>query len=382
MRPGITKKPLVLAASLILFVTTVVAVMVFWKNEQAAATVINPPSKEYSAKASPAQGPSYDVEKLAGGVIPMARMAAQLPIDEEGEIQTGAIIEQAPGPLIRIQLDEKARKSPTEVFKNGLVPSSASVGLRAGANAAAFSDTNTLGSVLQPVSDMYGAVIPKEVSETDKKEAFLAKHYDEFTLSHPHQAPPGRYVLGAGAVIPALMKEGIVSDLPGEVRAQVSQTVYDTSTGEEVLIPQGATLFGRYDAEVIYGQNRLLVAWHRLMYPDGSSRNLDVMSGADEAGAQGFEDQVNNHYLRIFGSATLLSVISAGTQLSQPQRSVLQQQDPGQTAAAALGQNLGGVATQMVNKNLSIKPTITIRPGYRFVVKVNKDITFEAPWRG
>ena len=70
------------------------------------------------------------------------------------------------------------------------------------------------------------------------------------------------------------MVTGINSDLPGNIIAQVSQNVFDTATGNHLLLPQGAKLFGVYDSRVIYGQERVLVAWNRVVFPDGSAVTL------------------------------------------------------------------------------------------------------------
>ena len=123
---------------------------------------------------------------------------------------------------------------------------------------------------------------------------------------------------------------------------QVSENVYDTATGRYILIPQGAKLVGTYDNSVTTGQERVLIAWTRIIYPDASSLDLGKMPGADEGGFAGFHDQVDDHFLKVFGNAILLSVVSAGVQLSQGnannQTSGLTTQ---QTIAAALGQQLG-----------------------------------------
>ena len=121
-----------------------------------------------------------------------------------------------------------------------------------------------------------------------------------------------QFELKTGAVIPGVMVTGSNSDLPGNIIAQVSQNVFDSATGKHLLLPQGAKLFGVYDSRVIYGQERVLVAWNRVVFPDGSSITLGAMPGSDMAGNAGYTDEVNNHYFRIFGSAVLMSLMSGG----------------------------------------------------------------------
>jgi type IV secretion system protein VirB10 len=103
------------------------------------------------------------------------------------------------------------------------------------------------------------------------------------------------------------------------------------------------------------------------------------MPGTDEGGFAGFTDQVNNHTLRIFGNALLMSVFSGGLQLSQGSSSANNGPTAQQTMSAALGQTLGQAATQMLQRDMAVQPTLEIRPGYRFNVMVIKDAALR-PW--
>lgn len=138
---------------------------------------------------------------------------------------------------------------------------------------------------------------------------------------------------------------------------------------------------GTYDSNVTLGQKRALVGWQRIIYPDGSSISLDRMPGADVGGYAGFNDKVNNHYWRIFGNGLLLSVFSAGIQLSQPQASNGENYSSSQIIAGALGQQMGQLGMQMAQRNMNIQPTLEIRPGYQFNVMVTKDIILPT-WTG
>lgn len=204
------------------------------------------------------------------------------------------------------------------------------------------------------------------------------------------QLPPrAPFVIQAGDVLPALMISEIDSLLPGQIVAQVSQNVYDTPTKTQLLIPQGTKLIGTYSSDVGYGQNALLVAWQRLGYPDGKTLDLGSMPGATGAGASGLTDLVNNHYVRLFGSALLMSAVTAGVTFSQqqaqgagiPGQVGIPQYNAGTAMSQALGQQLGQVTAQLIAKNLSIAPELTIRPGYRFNVVVLKDLVLPKPYQ-
>lgn len=200
------------------------------------------------------------------------------------------------------------------------------------------------------------------------------------------QAPRSPYVLRAGFVLPAVLISGINSDLPGQIMAQVSQDVFDTATGRWKLIPQGARLVGQYASELAYGQARVLVAWQRIIFPDGKALDIGAMPGADGAGRAGLQDQANHHYVRLFGAALLMSGVTAGIALSQQDApsSYPPYGSPATAASAmreALGQQLGQVTAQLIAKNMGIAPTLEIRPGYRFNVIVTQDMTFPRPYQ-
>lgn len=208
---------------------------------------------------------------------------------------------------------------------------------------------------------------------------------DRWLLDEQMTAPHSPYELRAGWVIPGVMISGINSDLPGQIVGQVSQDVYDTATGKYLLIPHGTRLVGTYSSDVAYGQEGVMIAWQRLVFPDGKSLDLSSMPGADMAGYSGFRDQTNNHYFRIFGNAFLLSGITAavGYSQSRDQNSNSTNQAPNMNSemSSALGQVFGQVIAQVVQKNLNIAPTLEIRPGYRFNVTVTKDLVFKKPYQ-
>jgi type IV secretory pathway VirB10-like protein len=204
---------------------------------------------------------------------------------------------------------------------------------------------------------------------------------DRWRLDSQPEAPRSPYELRAGFVIPATLISGINSELPGQLMAQVSQDVYDTPSGKHRLIPQGSRLVGTYTNDVAYGQSRILVVWQRIVFPDGKAMDIGAMPGADGAGYTGLKDQVNNHYIRLFGSAFLMSGVTAGIALSQPETRNFNARPTASSAMSeALGQQLGQVTAQLIARNLNIAPTLEIRPGYRFNVIVIKDMTFSKPY--
>jgi type IV secretion system protein VirB10 len=235
-----------------------------------------------------------------------------------------------------------------------------------------------------------GGVVPQlldgaadRVARNDLNQFARHGQGDRWRMDSKPEAPRTPYELRAGFVVPATMISGINSGLPGQIIAQVSQNVYDTPTGRHMLIPQGSRLVGSYSSDVAYGQERILVAWQRIVFPDGKAMDIGAMPGTDGAGYAGFQDEINNHYFRTFSSAFLMSGIIAGISLSQGSNNNNNgnTQRSSDALSEAMGQQFGTVIAQMVSKNLNVAPTLTIRPGYRFNVMVVKDLTFTKPYQ-
>lgn len=185
-------------------------------------------------------------------------------------------------------------------------------------------------------------------------------------------APSSAAVIQAGTVIPAALITGIRSDLPGQITAQVTQNIYDSPTGRLLLVPQGARLIGEYDSEVAAGQRRVLLAWHRLILPGGRSVRLDRQPGADAAGYAGIEDRVNNHWGRMLRAALVSSLLGVGTELAAGGEG-----DLVRALRSGLQDSTNEAGRRVVERELSVAPTLTVRPGFAFRVIVTRDLVFE-----
>ena len=217
-----------------------------------------------------------------------------------------------------------------------------------------------------------------------RKEAFLtsaaSRQTDDY-LRSVRTAPLSRYEIKAGWEIPAALEQNLNSDLPGELKALVTSNVYDTATGMYLLIPQGSRLIGEYDSRVSYGQDGVQVAWSRIVFPDASVIDLNGMVGLDAHGNAGLRGKVDRHYRRLLGFSVLTSMFTAAFAISQQRnQSVLVNPNPGQIAAGSVGQELSQTGSQITRRNLNVQPTIKVPAGYKFTVRVNRDILFEAPY--
>lgn len=191
------------------------------------------------------------------------------------------------------------------------------------------------------------------------------------------------YEIKAGTMLPAILETQIVSSHPGTIRALVREDVYDSITGEYLLIPRGSRLLGVYNSRVAWGDRRILAAFTRVIFPDGSSMSLPGETAVDGLGSSGLEDYVNNHYLRLFGNALLFSVITAGVTVStrDTDDDIFDTDvDVGDELNRAIGQNLAYIINQLTSRNLNVAPTLEIRPGFRFGIMATQDMAFPLPY--
>ncbi len=199
---------------------------------------------------------------------------------------------------------------------------------------------------------------------------FLDRPADRQTVSQSRlEAPASNHVLQAGSIIPAALITGIRSDLPGQVTAQVTEHVYDSPTGRILLIPQGSRLIGDYDADVTSGQRRVLLSWNRLILPDGRSIVLERQPVGDASGYAGLEDGVNFHWGGVLRAALVSTLLGVGSELGSGSDS-----DLARAVRRGSQDSVGRVGEQAVSRELNVRPTLTIRPGFPVRVLVTRDL--------
>lgn len=182
-------------------------------------------------------------------------------------------------------------------------------------------------------------------------------------------APSTGSIVQAGSIIPAALITGIRSDLPGMITAQVTENVYDSVTGRHLLIPQGSRLLGEYDSQVSLGQSRVLLAWTRLILPDGHSILLDRLPGTDAGGYAGLQDRVNHHWGGIFRAALISTLLSIGTEVGSAN-----DDDLVQAIRQGSSASIGRTGQDLVRQQMGIQPTLEIRPGFPLRVIVTRDL--------
>ena len=238
------------------------------------------------------------------------------------------------------------------------------------------SGQRTAGAPSSAMPGLAGLDLGGQPAAQDRHTAFLNGPVDRQTVAMDRiTAPASPYILQAGAVIPAAMMTGVHSDLPGQITAQVTENVYDSPTGSLLLIPQGTRIIGQYDAGVTFGQRRVLLVWNRLILPNGRSIVLERQPGADASGYAGLEDGVDYHWWDLMKAAGLSTLLGIGTELAtdDDERLIRAIRDGAQDTINQAGQ-------QIVQRQLQVAPTLTIRPGLPVRVIVTRDLVLE-PYR-
>ncbi|MFA6031906.1 MAG: TrbI/VirB10 family protein [Myxococcota bacterium] len=247
-------------------------------------------------------------------------------------------------------------------------PTNSGTTVQPAATVAPQTDLASLGLAPQPATP----------SAQDRQLAFLNQAPDKRIVSPDRvAAPASANVLQAGAVISAALITGIRSDLPGQITAQVTENIYDSPTGKILLIPQGTRVVGQYDAGVGFGQRRVLLVWNRLIFPNGRSIVLERQPGADVEGYAGLEDGVDYHWSELFKAAALSTLLSVGAEAGTSQNENSLVQAIRQGASNSVSQT----GQQIVQRQLNVAPTLTIRPGFPVRVIVTRDLVLE-PYGG
>jgi type IV secretory pathway VirB10-like protein len=296
--------------------------------------------------------------------------------------------------LLTTEVEKEAGQAPISVYAGDQHRASDQSDHNARLDLLSSDDNNALINVAlaaQQAQDPY-----QQQNQQASKHAFLQGKTQQASDTRAESILTKRhspYTITAGSGLPATLVTGINSDLPGSVMAKINQAIYDTATGNHLLIPQGSTLLGQYDSQISFGQSRVLLVWSRIIFPNGDSVNLSNMPGVDLLGMSGLKDKVNYHTARLFSSVVLFSSFSALGQLGHHDNNTnaamtdpLSEQtnnetsnNPGIRTAMmdALNQQISSTGNQLIQSHLRIQPTIEIRPGTRFYVMLTRDLVLE-----
>lgn len=237
-------------------------------------------------------------------------------------------------------------------------------------------DKNTTGQVQEQQLEQQ----PQQQGQPTSTAKQQTKTQDRFRLNQSLQKPRTDFILQTGTKIPATIVDSVDSDLQGNVRAVVRQDVYDSIRNKYLLIPKGSKIFGTYDSNIIYGQNRLVLIWQRIILPNGTSIDLEGMQGADITGQVGIKGKVNNHTWKLLRSVVMSSFVnlfSSGISVSASKKlgkSTSAKATIGQNVADETSNNIKNAGDAILERDLNQQPTIKIKAGQRFDIIVDADM--------
>lgn len=327
-------------------------------DSHATAETITSGPRDYGQ--APRLGPPLPGD-LGGPIVSAQQRGDNVPVPPVGAQarQPDPRVQAAEAARQRAQQERDAARTSTVFLGNG--------------GAAASSPTPTAPRLAEARSATPPSPDTTAQGDQAAKRAFMAKASSQRTVSAERLASPASpNIVQAGSIIPAALITGIRSDLPGQITAQVTANVYDSPTGRILLIPQGSRLIGEYDSEVAAGQTRVLLAWDRLILPDGRSIALDRQPGADGAGFAGLQDRVNQHWGNLLKAAAVSTLLGVGAELGAGS-------DDDLTRALRRGSQdtINQTGQQIVRRQLNVPPTLTIRPGHPLRVVITRDLVLE-----
>ncbi len=361
---SLKKGPVIAIGSVLLTILLVALTLAIWPKErtmraQKEDVAVNQP---FALPESIKRAPGNDAPVMLPPADSIPRLGRPLPGDlghamvnrNQGNVQTKA-------------------QTPEEVERDAALKASPFFG-----GGGSFSASVTPSSLALPASSSGsdGSGYGGGQNMQDRKNDFFARgggDEKEYLSQGMHQ-PRSQYEVKAGSIISVLLVTGINSDLPGKVIGMVKENVYDTRSGDYLLIPQGTRVLGKYDSMISYGQKRVQVSWSRMIRPDGSSLIIENMPGVDLAGSAGYKGKVDNHVDRLVGGAVLSSLLSVGATVSQGSYTDEASMSMQQRMAASVGQNIATTGSQITRKNLDIQPTLIIQAGKAVNILVNKDM--------
>ncbi len=216
---------------------------------------------------------------------------------------------------------------------------------------------------------------PSQNPSGNPNQAFAdqAANMQVVNVSAKKQINPDNKIL-QGKIIPAILETAINSDLPGMVRAVVSEDVYGDS-GNKILLPRGTRLIGLYNSTLAVGQTRVMIVWTRAITP----QYIDIALGSpgiDQLGEAGSTGVVDTHFWQIFGTSALLSVLGVAASSVNTSNSNNEIGAYGNPYQAAVSQGTLNTSNALLQNRVNIQPTIHIAQGTAIQVFVARDLDF------
>ncbi|EDL48784.1 TrbI/VirB10 family protein [Erythrobacter sp. SD-21] len=288
--------------------------------------------------------PSVGSPQVAAPSVAAPASKPAITIERPTQAQQAAMAAPAPAPVLaappQVEPGGNPYSNPTVVFDAGSAPAGAAAGEAVAAGESGAANGNSASDFASRVGGVGGA--PAQAK----------------AMSNPATT------VTQGTLIPAILETAIDTNVPGYVRAVVSQDVRSFD-GTRVLVPRSSRLIGQYQSGMQNGQKRAYVIWTRLIRPDGASVNLASPAiGFD--GTTGLEGKVSgNGFFKRFGSAMLLSVVGGLGTLAT-----------GGAGAVVLGGSGASAAASAAEQDGKRSPTVRVRQGEPIRIFTARDLDF------
>lgn len=248
-------------------------------------------------------------------------------------------------------------------FASNLVSADAGAAHPSAEPAALGDNATARSSSLPPAAPTQAATAPATAAN---------KRAPEVNVNSAHGQP---FVVFEGTTIDTVLVNRLDGEFAGPLKVMVTNPIYSQDR-QHLLVPEGTFILGDVQKVAGLGQKRLAVTFHRLLMPDGYSVDLDQFHGLDQAGSTGLKDQVNNHYLQIFGASIALGIISGAAQATNANQGY--NETGSEAYKSGIASSLSQSSANVLDRFINIPPTITIREGHRIKVYITQDMLLPA----
>lgn len=187
------------------------------------------------------------------------------------------------------------------------------------------------------------------------------------------QIASSKYIVSEGSVVPGVLMTAIDSQLPGKIIIRTTENIYDTINGNYLLIPRGTKVMGSYNTDVRGGQDRVFIAFNRMIFPSGSSMQIGSMIGGDPQGRSGASGEVFSNFWKMLGTSLLIAGVGAAV---EPDNETVNNYGSAGVSTAA-GQVLADTAKANLQRYAQYTPKITVKAGEKITIVVAKDMELD-----
>jgi len=191
-------------------------------------------------------------------------------------------------------------------------------------------------------------------------------------------APSGQYIgansIWPGTIIPGILETAINTDLPGNILARVTQNIFDSQTGRNLLVPQGTLLLARYNSSISYSQKRIQIVWDTMIRPDGFQINLEGAGGVDRAGMSGQPARFHENWFEYLKAAGIITLFSYANAKMTDTAAKYASEDKANNIATANADFVNSLGGQLAGRAANIQPTLTVDNGTLINILLNKNL--------